>query len=391
MRMSRGSLLKLAPAAAGAPVVARAPGAPAAAASTVRHIPSLDGIRAGSFLIVFGSHAWSGYLIPGGLGVTVFFFLSGFLITTLMRAEHENNGGVSLGHFYLRRALRILPPLYLVMLGAALLARAMYPPGTVNGRALAAQLLFYANYDRHPEIPGTNVVWSLAVEEHFYLLFPLLYVALQRYHISRKHQAWLLWGLCAAVLAWRWVLVTLMHSSSGRVFVATDTRIDSILFGCALAVWSNPVLDKPTLSPNLLKYLLLPLALVMLLTSAYVGNIVFAETWSFTVEGAALTLLFIGAVRFYEWPPFRILNYRPVVLIGLLSYSLYLVHDVLLQALTRVWKPHHGSLRGVVVLSFSIITAWAIYQAVEKPCARLRKRLSDLPFNPVFGGSARHS
>jgi len=90
-------------------------------ATTSRHIPSLNGIRAGSFLIVFGSHALGGSLIPGGLGVTVFFFLSGYLITTLMRAEYEKNATVSLRHFWLRRALRILPPLYLVVLGSVLL------------------------------------------------------------------------------------------------------------------------------------------------------------------------------------------------------------------------------------------------------------------------------
>jgi len=147
-------------------------------ATTSRHIPSLNGIRAGSFLIVFGSHALGGSLIPGGLGVTVFFFLSGYLITTLMRAEYEKNATVSLRHFWLRRALRILPPLYLVVLGSVLLALAVYPPGTVRSPAVASQLLFYANYyDGAGDVPGTRVIWSLAVEEHFYLLFPLFYLA----------------------------------------------------------------------------------------------------------------------------------------------------------------------------------------------------------------------
>ena len=313
--------------------------------------------------------------MPGPLGVTVFFFLSGFLITTLMRAEYEKNDSLNLGHFWLRRALRILPPLYLVVLAAALLARAVYPPGTVSGPAIASQLLFYGNYwsiyGGHPPIPGTDVVWSLAVEEHFYLLFPLLYLAMQRWCISRKHQAWLLWGLCAVVLAWRCVLVMAMHVPDDRILLATDTRIDAILFGCALAVWNNPALDRPALGPNLLKYLLLPLAAVVLLASAYASNKVFVYTWAPSLEGAALTLLFIGAVRFHEWPPFRVLNYRPVVFIGVLSYSLYLVHAVLLA---RVWKLPH---RSVLALSASIVIAWTIFRVVESPCARLRKRLTD--------------
>ena len=342
-----------------------------------RHVPSLDGIRAGSFLIVFGSHVFS-TLIPGQLGVTIFFFLSCFLITTLMRAECEKNGTVNLGRFWLRRALRILPPLFLVVLGSALLSLALYPPGTVHGPALAAQLLFYANYyDGHPSVPGTAVVWSLAVEEHFYLLFPLLYVAMQRWRLPRRHQAWLLWGLCAAVLVWRCVRVIAMHTPTGRIISGTDTRIDSILFGCALAVWNNPSLDRPVLTPNLLKYLLLPLAVAVLLASAYASSATFANTLSFSLQGAALTVLFVAAIRLHDWPPFRVLNWRPVVFIGVLSYSLYLVHDVLLHAVVQVWTPHHASLGVVVALTLSVMVAWVIYEFVEKPCARLRKRLTD--------------
>jgi len=83
----------------------------------IRHIPSLDGLRAVSFLLVFVGHAGLDRFVPGGLGVTIFFFLSGFLITTLMRNEYERTGGVNLRHFWLRRALRILPPFYLVLTG----------------------------------------------------------------------------------------------------------------------------------------------------------------------------------------------------------------------------------------------------------------------------------
>lgn len=330
-----------------------------------------------SFLIVFGGHTLFTWL-PAQLGVTVFFFLSGFLITTLMRAEYEKNHTVNLRHFWLRRALRILPPLYLVVLGSAALALAVYPPGTVHLGSLAAQLLFYANYyEGHPSIPGTAVVWSLAVEEHFYLLFPLLYVALQRWRVARRHQAWLLWGLCGAVLVWRIVRVVAMHTPPGHILTGTDTRIDSILFGCALALWGNPAVDRPLVDPRLLKYLLLPLAVAMLLASAYATNTVFANTLSFSLQGVALTVLFTGAIRLPDWPPFRVLNWRPVAFLGVLSYSLYLVHDALQQLVQQVWKLPHASLRALVTFSLSVTVAWLIFEVIEKPCARLRRRLTD--------------
>jgi len=348
--------------------------------SAARHIPSLDGIRAVSFMLVFAAHAGVITFISVDFGVTVFFFLSGFLITTLMRSEFDRNGSVNIRHFWLRRALRILPPFYLVALAATLIALILYPPGTVYAPAMTAELLFYANYwgiyGINREAPGTGVVWSLAVEEQFYLLFPLLYILIQKLRVPRSEQARLLWGFCVLILAWRCALVMAMHSESTRIYIATDTRVDSVLFGCALAVWNNPVLDEPTGSPGLWKFLLLPAALAALLISFLVQGTVFRETWYFSIQGAALTLVFIAAIRFHTWPLFRFLNWRPVVFIGTLSYSLYLVHDVLLRTVARLWPQSHAWQRAVISLAASVVAAWAIYVLVEKPCARLRKRLT---------------
>src|SRR5438105_2995303 len=91
------------------------PGEKGASSEGGFQIPSLDGIRAVSFLIVFLAHAGLERYVPGYFGLTVFFFLSGFLITTLLRREYDRTGSVSLSHFYLRRILRIFPPFYLVL------------------------------------------------------------------------------------------------------------------------------------------------------------------------------------------------------------------------------------------------------------------------------------
>src|SRR5262245_34585181 len=157
-------------------------------------IQSLDGIRAYSFLLVFFAHAGLDNYIPGGFGVTVFFFLSGYLITTLLRLEWEQHGSISFRDFYLRRALRILPPFYIVLSAAALLA-VVGIVGVVNAPLRAtpilAQALHVSNYwiiaNTTNDLPvGTGVYWSLAVEEHFYLVFPAFFVILHRAFSSAR-------------------------------------------------------------------------------------------------------------------------------------------------------------------------------------------------------------
>lgn len=343
------------------------------------HIPSLDGIRAVSFAVVFSSHAGA-HFVPGGFGVTVFFFLSGFLITTLLRREVDKTGQVSLRHFYLRRVLRILPPFYLILAGAALLSWVGISGSPFQWPALVAQALHYANYwiafrgfEGFPA--GTGVYWSLAVEEHFYLLFPWLFVGLLRSRASSRKQVSVLLSLCLLSLVWRCILVIGLDASSDRTSVSTDTRFDSILFGCALALRENPVLDETALSEKVWKYVLLPLAGVTLLATFAFRNDVFRETVRYSLQGLALVPIFVCAMRYPEWAPMRPLNLRPVAFIGTLSYSLYLLHQVALASFSNLYPSWSTGLVAVVSLVASGLVAFAIYHAVERPCAELRRRL----------------
>ncbi|HEX3594583.1 MAG TPA: acyltransferase [Polyangiaceae bacterium] len=345
------------------------------------HIPSLDGIRALAFLTVFVGHAGLANLVPGGFGVTAFFFLSGYLITTLMRMEQEKNGTVSLKQFYLRRALRILPPFYLVLLVATVAAATGVLPGGVSYGAVTGLMLHAGNYwvilNGYSGPPsGTGVYWSLAVEEHFYLVFPLLFIVLGRYVPSRARQASVLYGLCVVVLLWRTFLVYALHVTTDRTYMGSDTRIDSILFGCALALHGNPVLDGPSrISEATWKWVLVPLGLAGLLFALLHRTPAFRETLRYSIQGVALTPLFIAAVRFPNWRLFRPLNTRAASFLGVLSYSLYLVHYSLLDFV----KAHvnvHPVVQGGIALVASIGVAWTIYRYVEKPCAAIRRRLS---------------
>lgn len=350
--------------------------------TSVSYIQSLDGIRAVSVIWVFLAHAglaeWG---VPGNLGVTVFFFLSGFLITTLLRVEFERHGSINLGAFYLRRALRIFPPMYLTLLLASGLCFFGVLEGSLRLDAVVAQVLHLTNYfiisDGWWEgrAPGTWVYWSLAVEEHFYLVFPAFYLALLRLAPSRRRQLLVLALACVAVLAWRVVLVLWFDASKDRTYVASDTRVDSILFGCMLAIYGNPVLDSTRVSSFWWKAIWLPLGLVGLGLSIVVRNAEFQETLRYTIQGLALFPLFIVAIRYPEWLPCRALNLAWVRFVGLLSYSLYLVHTTVLFGI-HSWTAWHPVVQGVVALGLCLLFSMATYHGVEKPCALLRKRLS---------------
>jgi len=342
------------------------------------YIPSLDGLRAVSFFIVFLAHAGVPYF-PGGFGVTVFFYLSGFLITTLMRVEHEKTGTVNLPHFYLRRVLRILPPFYLILGVACVLTLVGMLPGVLGIKALLAQVFHVSNYwfiwqgaDGAPI--GTVPYWSLAVEEHFYLLFPLLYLGLSRV-MKRGGQANSILLLCGLICVWRFVLVG-SGVSDDRTYMASDTRFDSILFGCALAIGLNPVLDRPMGSERLWQWVLLPAGLMLLAITFLYRVDWFRETIRYTLQGIALTPVFVTAIRFPTWLPFRFLNAKPVAFIGLLSYSLYLIHQVILYSLDYMYPWHTPVQRGILALGIAIGAAVVIHYGIEKPSARVRKRLA---------------
>ncbi len=354
--------------------------APAATASAF-HIPSLDGIRACAFLLVFLGHAGVPG-IPAGFGVTVFFFLSGYLITTLLRMEVKKRGGIDFKLFYLRRTLRILPPFYLVLGLGALVSITHLLPSELQLLPLLSQAFHYSNYwgalrGFDGIVPGTAVYWSLAVEEHFYALFPALYALLLAAKLSGRAQRTVFLTICLAVLVWRCVLVFGFHVPSPRTFLCTDTRLDALLMGCALAVAGNPVLDEPALdSPPKRLVLALCGSIVLLLLSFTIRDDQFRETLRYTMQGIALYPVFYAAVRFPKWGVFPLLNGRVLGFIGKLSYSLYLVHATLLLLLEHWFESTVGPYpRAILGFALSLGLAWTIWTTIEKPAARLRKKL----------------
>ena len=344
------------------------------------YIPSLDGFRAISFFIVFVAHAGFGDIIPGGFGVTVFFVLSGFLITTLLRMEFAKHGDIRLGSFYLRRFFRILPPLYIALLLGALLAHFDVSQPGVPFMGTLMQCLQVSNYHQifgHGAIlPGSGVLWSLAVEEHFYLIFPLFYLWMCR-RLTVRAQVTLLLSVCAAVLLWRCYLRYVDHVGLIRTFMATDTRFDSILLGSVFAIVANPTLRDP-LSSRIIQRMqwVLPLAFALLFSTFLVRNDNFRETLRYTLQCIALIPIFIAAIHYQKSPVVRFLNLPVVRFMGVLSYVLYLCHFMFL---VRIGESVHASIyvQDLLALTASILFASAVHYWVERPLGRVRKRLSE--------------
>ncbi len=342
------------------------------------YIQSLDGLRAIAVLLVFVGHAGFGHIVPGGLGVTVFFFLSGFLITTLMRQEYEKNSSISFSKFYLRRVYRIFPPFYLVLGLVIVLALAGIIPSNMKWEALLAQAFQFTNYylifgNLDHTAPGLTVLWSLSVEEHFYLLFPLAFMMMAK-RFGHKGMAGIIVGFCLLVLLWRVYLVFGQNAPQLRTYYATDTRIDSIMFGCLMALWNNPVMDPVFDKGRAAVLAILAGAGGILLFCLLYRDPAFRETYRYTLQGIALFPIFYFAITKSNWPLFVWLNWGVLRYIGKVSYTTYLIHPTAIT-LTHKYMQSTGILAIIVAFALTIGFSALMYHLVERHMSALRSRL----------------
>src|SRR5690606_2367385 len=167
-------------------------------------------------------------------------FLSGYLITSLLFNEYDHTGSISIRNFYIRRLFRLFPPLFLTLAIASLLVFINVLPGGITLHGVLSQIFHFAHYyaifvDFGGKIPeGTVILWSLAVEEHFYIFYPVVLLALTGLGLRRREIGYVFAFVCVAVLLWR---IHLSHQPGfhpARTYFGTDTRIDSILYGALL-------------------------------------------------------------------------------------------------------------------------------------------------------------
>lgn len=354
-----------------------------ATAKIVDTIPSLDGFRAISIILVVLSHCGLEKYFPGRFGVTIFFFLSGYLMTSLLMVEYRSTKRINLAHFYARRAFRLMPPLVVALLVTYLLVWLELLPGRIILAGVIAQLFYFANYymlfaEAAVHLPlGTGLLWSLSVEEHFYLVYPVLLLVLLPRCGSVRQVAVVLAAICLCVLLWRLYLISLPGTVEHRIAFATDTRIDSILFGCCLALLYDPrSLSLNSRPMGVSHWVLLLCALVVLASTFVIRNYEYRETYRYTIQGTALAPIFVLAVRFADQWPFRILNSQALTKIGIWSYAIYLIHEVAMWTIVTSWPSLNGRplflvpLVSVVAIAFAI----AIDRLVDPYFRRLRSR-----------------
>ena len=355
--------------------------------------PALDGLRAFAVLAVVLFHATSSYSwqYKGGfLGVDVFFVISGCLITLLLLAEHERTGTVSLGAFYGRRALRLLPALVvtLVWVGVAIEVTGWRAGQSYLTSALEA-LFYVANW---ASIHGTKSplgylthTWSLSIEEQFYLLWPGILLLLLRRRVSRRH---LLAGvvalvaLVAVVRAVGWLLVGgLAHYRF--FYLSTFTRADCILVGVALgiAVTDDRLLARLRWADRTVVAVVAAAALVVITFTTRV-----VSGWYYlggaTLVAVLAAVLVAHGLRRDSGPVSTVLTWQPLVHVGRRSYGLYLVQLPVIAFLSRINNEHLHARGGVFVLmavAASLVVAELSWSVVERPFLRLKDRRLEPP------------
>jgi peptidoglycan/LPS O-acetylase OafA/YrhL len=361
---------------------------PVANAPHIAYRPGLDGLRALAVIGVFVYHARIDWLPGGFLGVDLFFVLSGYLITSLLLVEWEARNRIDLRRFWLRRARRLLPALVLVVLASLILAAIFARRDLAHTRSDAVSSLLYytnwhlilANHSYFVRMGAPSLLqhlWSLAVEEQFYLIWPLLLVP-GLIFVGRRRLPMLVIAAIAGSAALMWTLYS-PYSDPSRVYYGTDTRAFLLLMGILLAlVW--PWIERMRHAVPLLEFLGI---------AALVGTVLlFRQMQDFNptlYHGGDLAAAFcfavlIAAVAHPKTGIGQALGIAPLRWLGERSYGIYLWHLPIVILLLGVnARPNPGVVLAGAALV--VVAAALSFRFVEEPIrrGRLQERLADTP------------
>ncbi len=338
--------------------------------------PSLDGLRAFSVTAVLLFHAHVPGFGWGFIGVDIFFVISGFLITSALLAEESRKGRISLVGFYWRRALRLLPALAVLCIVFLMLSIFVKPGIYLALKEVLIVALYAGNWVMAFKFGWMHYLghtWSLAIEEQFYFLWPVFLVVLLK---LAKHRASAIFAvivvLIVLVAAWR-AFLSSRSVGVDRLYFGTDTRIDTLLIGSALAIvfsarWAKEAIATATRwlwLPSLVVVTTLPAVAMFERRSMFLGYTLVALCAAVFVAGCKTDGLFS-----------RILGTRPLVWVGQRSYGIYLWHNFILVFGISTFALSEP-VAGAISIVGAILCAAASYRWMERPF--LRRKYSATP------------
>ncbi len=343
------------------------------------HLPGLDFLRMVAVLTVLLLHLELPGIGPLLIidGVQLFFVVSGFLITWMLLRELDERSTIDMGRFYLRRAARLLPIFFAYLLVGYLLLTLRRQP--VDWGAIGSSVVYLINYYQAFTGAPTHYLshcWSLAVEEQFYLIWPLALVGLRARRVRLEVSLTL---LILGVWLLRPLLMLGFGVSEIYLYRALETRADHLLIGCLLAVLLRQPLWQSRFDAAARHWWSIPLLIGLLAAvSTYLHpNVALKFGLAFALEPVLLALLIplmLIAASGQGWVA-RLLNLRPLVLIGQVSYGMYLMHPFITQPIyKRVEAMSSSSALGVAAaLAGSVGLAYLSFRFFEEPIrARIR-------------------
>jgi peptidoglycan/LPS O-acetylase OafA/YrhL len=350
----------------------------------VAYQPALDSIRGVGFVVVMVVHAQKfvgvdpGHLPGGSIALDVFFVLSGFLITSLLLREWSDRSTISFRNFYTRRALRLLPAFFVLLITISL-AAALGAPLDITPAWVLSTLFYVANWGAawsYLKPSALNHTWSLSVEEQFYLCWPLVLYAMLRMKLRPRTIVILLGLGLVAVFVERIVLLRVFHPTGARMYFGTDTRSDGLWIGCMVGVLARARM-LPTAGAGL--------AIVRTLAALSAGFLVwvvvrglglleFTYYGGLTASVIATGFVVAGLQAPVIKPVRAVVEAKPLVWMGRLSYSLYLWHFPIfrLAALADLPWPLYALVGTGLTFGAGAISHYFI----EKPFLDLKQRFA---------------
>ena len=356
-----------------------------------KYLPSIDSLRAIAVIAVIIYHIDANYLPGGFLGVDLFFVLSGYLISSLIIKEYKSTGTVNLYNFYVRRARRLLPAVYF-MITVVLIIITLFNGVLLKKSYLDALFgyIYSSNwwyifhkldyFDSFGSQSPFKHLWSLAIEEQFYMFFPLIFLIFNRKSKSNNGNSKLNKNFIYVVLSL--ILVSLIAhillfdiNNINRIYFGTDTRAFSLLVGVVGAIlYPMDRLSERTTKKDNMIYSIVSLVSILVLIGIMINTSEY-NTWLY--RGGFLLVAIIGLIiiissgRQYTFMS-KLLSFKPFVFIGKISYSLYLWHFPILVVTTPVSEIGNPNLFYVtlrIVLIFLVATG--SYMFVETPIRKL--------------------